>query len=438
MDYTAPHSLEAEEAILGGVILDNAAIAKVNLQPDDFYLSKHQKIWKAILRLSGEDLPIDLFHIAQCLSDGDLKHIGGVPFLAQLVDTAIGVATIDRLALIVRQKHQRRKLIKYCSEIIADAYDQSIPWDDLRTSADARLTSAIAEGTETRGLKHIADILPDVLKDLEEGKNPATPTGLNSLDHFLGGGIRGGELIVVAARPSMGKTFVGQFLARLLANKGPVCFFSCEMDSAAIAKRFWATESNIPQTQLTSNAVDAKKADALIAGMTSLSAVPIHIDDTPGNLVTVPYLQSECHKIYRQHKSIGLIVVDYLQLIGDQGSTNRVGELGRYSSALKSMAKQFDCPVIALSQLSRGVESRNDKRPIMSDIRSSGAIEQDADVILMLYRDEYYNPNTEDAGILELIIAKNRSGSAGVTAKAEFDPSVGTITNFVNYSSMGV
>jgi replicative DNA helicase len=168
-----------------------------------------------------------------------------------------------------------------------------------------------------------------------------------------------------------------------------------------------------------------------------LSALKIFIDDTPGSAVTVAHIESECHKLKRQHGDLGCVVVDYLQLIGDQGSSNRVGELGRYSSALKSISKTFNCPVIALSQLSRGVESRNDKRPVMSDIRSSGAIEQDADVVIMLYRDEYYHPDTRDEGVLELIIAKNRHGKSGVTAKANFDPSVGTITNFVNYSRIG-
>lgn len=232
----------------------------------------------------------------------------------------------------------------------------------------------------------------------------------------------------------MGKTFVAQFFARLLAEKAPIALFSLEMSAESIVKRFWATEAGLPQTWLTTNSISAEHIQNLTQGCANLSSLPIYIDDTPGDLVSVPYLQSECHKIYRQHQKLGCVVVDYLQLIGDQGSGNRVNELGRYSSALKSLSKTFDCPVIALSQLSRGVESRNDKRPIMSDIRQSGAIEQDADIIVMLYRDEYYNSDTTDQGVLELIIAKNRHGNAGVTAKAEFDPTVGTITNYVSYA----
>lgn len=437
MQLIPPHNIEAEEAILGGVLLEPQAIAKVNLEPDHFYAPSHQKIWKVIQRLSAEDIPLDLISFCQAIPDDELGKIGGIVRLTNLMDSVISNTNIDRYAAIVKRAWQRRKLISNCQQLIASAYDQTIDWEDLKADAENKLSTAIADQSEAKGLKHIGELLPEIFTELEQGTNPATPTGLSYLDQCLGGGIRGGELIVVAARPSMGKTFVGQFLARLVASDAPVAFFSCEMDAKSIVKRFWATEAGIAQTYLTANAIHPDRVGDLVQGMANLSALPIYVDDTPGNLVSVPYLQTQCHRLYRQHEKLGLVVVDYLQLIGDQGSTNRVGELGRYSSALKSMAKQFDCPVIALSQLSRGVESRNDKRPVMSDIRSSGAIEQDADVILMLYRDEYYNQNTESPGILELIVAKNRHGSSGVTAKAEFDPSVGTITNHINYS-MGV
>jgi replicative DNA helicase len=432
-----PHNLDAEEAILGGVLNDNSAIAKVNLKPEEFYVPAHQKIFKAMADLSAKSLPIDFLTLSDSLGD-QLTAIGGVPKLVALASLTVGSANVDRYAAIVHQKWQRRKLITVCQGLIANAYDPAIEWDDLRTKAEGDLTTAITDNSAAKGLVHISEFMPDIWRELEEGVNPATPTGLNYFDQCLGGGLRGGELIVVAGRPSMGKTFVAQFFARLLAEKAPIALFSLEMSAASIVKRFWATEAGLPQTWLTTNSISGDYIQNLTQGCANLSSLPIYIDDTPGDLVSVPYLQSECHKIYRQHQKMGCIVVDYLQLIGDQGSGNRVNELGRYSSALKSLSKTFDCPVIALSQLSRGVESRNDKRPIMSDIRQSGAIEQDADIIVMLYRDEYYNPDTKDQGLLELIIAKNRHGNAGVTAKANFDPAVGTITNFANYSSMGV
>lgn len=428
-----PHNIEAEEAILGGIVNDNAAISKVNLDPSEFYVPAHQKIFRAMVELSNSSLPIDFLTLSDSLGD-QLTAIGGVPKLVTLASLTVGTANIDRYAAIVHQKWQRRKLISVCQELISDAYDPAIEWDDLRTKAEGDLTTAITDQTTTKGLVHISEFMPRIWRELEEGVNPATPTGLRYFDQCLGGGLRGGELIVVAGRPSMGKTFVAQFFARLLAEKAPIALFSLEMSAESIVKRFWATEAGLPQTWLTTNSISAEHIQNLTQGCANLSSLPIYIDDTPGDLVSVPYLQSECHKIYRQHQKLGCVVVDYLQLIGDQGSGNRVNELGRYSSALKSLSKTFDCPVIALSQLSRGVESRNDKRPIMSDIRQSGAIEQDADIIVMLYRDEYYNSDTTDQGVLELIIAKNRHGNAGVTAKAEFDPTVGTITNYVSYA----
>jgi len=428
-----PHNIEAEEAILGGIVNDNAAISKVNLDPSELYVPAHQKIFRAMVELSNSSLPIDFLTLSDSLGD-QLTAIGGVPKLVTLASLTVGTANIDRYAAIVHQKWQRRKLISVCQELISDAYDPAIEWDDLRTKAEGDLTTAITDQTTTKGLVHISEFMPRIWRELEEGVNPATPTGLRYFDQCLGGGLRGGELIVVAGRPSMGKTFVAQFFARLLAEKAPIALFSLEMSAESIVKRFWATEAGLPQTWLTTNSISAEHIQNLTQGCANLSSLPIYIDDTPGDLVSVPYLQSECHKIYRQHQKLGCVVVDYLQLIGDQGSGNRVNELGRYSSALKSLSKTFDCPVIALSQLSRGVESRNDKRPIMSDIRQSGAIEQDADIIVMLYRDEYYNSDTTDQGVLELIIAKNRHGNAGVTAKAEFDPTVGTITNYVSYA----
>lgn len=435
MELIPPHNIEAEEAILGGILLEPSAIAKVgNLEPDHFYVPAHQKIWKVFQRLSAEEIPIDLIHFCQALPDDELGKIGGVVKLTNLMDLTLSAVNIDRYAAIVKRQWQRRKLISNCHQLINAAYDQGVDWDSLKTEAEAKLSTAIADQSEAKGLRPISDFLPAILDDLQSGKNPGTPTGLPNLDQFLGGGIRDGELVVVAARPSMGKTFVGQFFSRILAELSPVAFFSCEMGANSIIKRFLATEAEMPQTYLTANAISGDRCSDLITAMGTLAPLPLYIDDTDGSRVTMPYLTSECHKIYRKHGNLGLVVVDYLQLIGDQTSINRTNELSRISKALKGIAKQFNCPVIALSQLSRGVESRNDKRPVMSDIRASGAIEEDADVILMLYRDEYYNRDSQDAGILELIIAKNRLGSAGVTAKVEFDPAIGTIKPYVNYS----
>lgn len=432
-----PSNIEAEELILGGVLLDPMAIAKIidSLAIEAFYVQAHRTIYQAMLSLHQQNQPTDLMFVSSYLQDHNLlTAIGGIVKLTQLLDRTVSAVNIDRFVKLVVEKWQRRKLISLCREIEAKAMDGTIAWDDLRQEADSKLTEAIADNSNAKGLKPISDFLPALWKELSEGKNPGTPTGLNYLDQCLGGGLRGGELIIVAARPSMGKTYVGQFLARIFAEQKPVAFFSMEMDAYSIVKRFWATEANIPQSALVSNAVSSEYAQALATSTAQLTNLKIHIDDTPGSQISPAYIDSQCNRLKRSHGDLGCVVVDYLQLIGDQGSNNRTGELGRYSSALKSLSKTFNCPVIALSQLNRGVEGRNDKRPVMSDIRSSGAIEQDADVVIMLYRDEYYNPNTNDQGILELIIPKNRLGKAGVTAKAEFDPSIGTIKNYISYA----
>jgi replicative DNA helicase len=433
---TTPHSIEAEKAILGAVLLDNKAIAKLTIPVEAFYVGAHRTIYAAMRKLEAKQQPIDLLGMSDALGDA-LTAIGGLNTLLELSDSVISAINIDRYEALVIQKWQRRKLIALCRELQDKAADSALEWDDIRHEADAKLTDAISANASAKGLTAIGEIIPTIWAQIDQGVSPATSTGLSFLDQCLGGGLRGGELIVIAARPAMGKTFVGQFVARLFAEQKPVALFSMEMDAISMVKRFWATEANLPQTQLTSNSVSNGCIDALVQAASTLSALKIYVDDTPGSLVSPAHIESECNKLKRQHGDLGCVVVDYLQLIGDQGSSNRVGELGRYSSALKSLSKTFNCPVIALSQLSRGVEGRNDKRPVMSDIRSSGAIEQDADVVIMLYRDEYYNPDTRDEGVLELIIAKNRHGKSGVTAKANFDPSVGTITNFVNYSAMG-
>ncbi|MBD2653126.1 replicative DNA helicase [Synechocystis sp. FACHB-383] len=432
-----PQNIEAEEAILGGILLDPAAIARIVdvLEADAFYVHAHRVIYRAMVTLHSQSQPTDLMFVATYLQDHHhLEAIGGMAKLTQLLDRTISAVNIDRFAALVIEKYKRRQFVADLRELESMSLDPSIPWDEVKKVADSKLTAAIADTSTAKGLKPISEFLPVAFQELEGGSSPGVPTGLGYLDQCLGGGIRPGKLIVIAGRPSMGKTFVGQFFSRLMAQKSAVAMFSMEMDALSIVRRFWAAEARIPQAQLTANAVPIDKSDDLVASAERLSTLPIYIDDTPGSCVTVQHIESQCHSLCRQHGSLGLIVVDYLQLIGDQGSDNRSGELGRYSSALKSLSKIFGCPVIALSQLNRGVEARNNKRPLMSDIRNSGAIEQDADVIIMLYRDEYYNPDTPDSGILELIIAKNRDGKSGVTAKVLFDPSMGTLKNLTSYA----
>lgn len=437
MSNLPPFSLEAEEAILGICLVDPTAIARIDLPAEAFYSGTHQTIYQSMQSMAERQQTIDFLSLASALGEKKLEAVGGIPRLTELVELTFTTGNLDRLVVLVRNKWRRRKLIAACHETLTMAHDDTMEWDDLCPKAEEKLSDALSATTGSRGLVPLSDVLVEVYNQLDQGVNPSTATKLDTLDKYLSGGFRGGELIVVAGRPAMGKSFVATYLARSLCHRGAVALFSLEMDNLQIAKRMLATEAHIAQSTLTANAPPTHQFPSLVTALGTLSQLPIYLDDTPGTDLTIQSIRAQCHQLQRRHDRLGLIVVDYLQLIGDQGSSNRVGELGRYSSALKSMAKVFDCPVVALSQLSRGVESRNDKRPVMSDIRSSGAIEQDADVILMLYRDEYYNPDTTDPGTLEIIVAKNRHGQCG-TAKAYFDPAIGTISNPFEYPNIPV
>jgi replicative DNA helicase len=433
MSLIPPQNIESEEAILGSLLLDNQAIERIdNLPISAFYVSAHRKIYDQILKAHASGQPFDLMFLSSSLKDsGQIESIGGIGKLAQLVDRTVSSANIDRHAKLVLEKWKRRELIASFQEAISEAYDTAIAFEEIQQKTETRITEIFSE-KQTGGLIAISEILPQIWDELEKGIEPATPTGLNYLDQCLGGGFRPGELIVVAGRPGMGKTIAANFAARAISKTAPVAFFSCEMDARSIVRRFLATESDVNQSHLMANRFPENKASVLTESYANLSTLPIYVDDTPGSETSVNHIRSQCQKIYRKHGQMGLIIVDYLQLIGDQAATNRVNELGKYSAFLKGLSKKMQCPVIALSQLSRSVETRQDKRPVMSDLRDSGCVEQDADIILFLYRDEYYNPGTPDRGILEFLIRKNRHGPCGV-AKAIFKAETGAITNFTKY-----
>lgn len=426
-----PQNLECEEALLGGLLLSPDSFDRLPELPSEvFYHSHHRLIFEAMLKLHAKGEPTDLMAVANHFGDA-IEKVGGFGKLAGLVDKCVSTVNLDRYAAILIEKWNRRRLIAICNEALALAYDSQVPFEEVRAKVETGMTEIFTQG-QAKGLTHIGDILPRVWDALDKGTSPAFPTGLKYLDQCLGGGLRPKELTVIAGRPSMGKTFVGTFASRVLAERGPVAFFSGEMDDESIVRRLVSAEAQVPGSHLLANRFADEKADDLANSYTTLSNLPIYIDDTPGADLTPAWIKSQCNRIVRKHGRLSLVVVDYLQLIGNQDSGNRVNELGKYSAALKGLAKSLNCPVIALSQLSRGVENRNDKRPIMSDIRDSGCIEQDSDILIMLYRDEYYKPDTPDRGILEFLIKKNRHGECK-TAKAFFNPETATISNFTNY-----
>ena len=428
-----PQNLEAEESILGGILIDPNAIAQVaSLPVEAFYAQKHKRIFEAALWLHAKNQPTDLITVSSRLADtGNLESIGGLEGLADLASRVVSAVNIDRYAVLVESKYLKRKQIELANKILEAAYAPATSPEEIWQLIEDGSTELITG--RKKGLTHISEILPEIWADLGSGKEPGIALGLNYLDQCLGGGLLPGELYVFAGRPGMGKTTVAQFLARAIARYNlPVAFFSCEMNTKQVVLRLLATEANVNHTHLMANRFRDEDAEALANAQGNLWSTPIYFDDTPGDQITMGHIRTESSKLYRKHGTLGLIVVDYLQLIGDQSSGNRVNELGKYTAQLKSFAKQFRCPVICLSQLSRQVESRNDKRPVMSDLRDSGCVEQDAGVIVFLYRDEYYKPDSPDQGILEFLIRKNRHGPCGV-AKTVFTPETGRIENYRDY-----
>jgi len=426
-----PQNLEMERLVLGAVLNDSGALDRLSdLSVEAFYSGVHRAVYASAVKLHQKRQPVDLYTVSTALGDR-LEALGGMTALIDISDSSISAVNLEAYAEKIKTCYQRRQLIATLNTALEAAYDPSLPLDDLQTQLESGLTSALTD-SKPGGLKHISEILPALWEQMEKGKTNANPTGLKYLDQCLDGGFRPGELILIAARPSMGKSFVGAYAARRLAESAPVALFSLEMDALQIVRRMVAAEGGLLQSALNSNRLAPEQVDTFFSAYSALESLPIYVDDTPGSGLTINRLVSECHRVYRKHGSLGLVVVDYLQLIGDQGAANRVGQLGQYSSALKSLAKELGCPVVALSQLSREVEKRNDKRPVMSDIRDSGCLEQDADVIIFLYRDEYYNQNSPDQGVLELIIRKNRSGPTG-TAKANFDTATGVISNYTDF-----
>jgi len=425
----APQNIEAEESILGGLILDNRAIDKIPDFPvDAFYVSAHRTIYSEILKLHSTGQPFDLMILASRLTDTHkIESVGGIGKLAQLVDRTVSAVNIDHHAALVLEKWKRRTLITTFQEAISEAYDTAISWQEIQASTESRITDIFAQ-KHTAGMVHISEIMPQIHMDLGSGTEPSIPTGLNQVDAFLSGGLRPGELIILAGRPSMGKSAIAGVIAVNVAKEKPVLFFSGEMTSASIVRRLLASELQINQSHLLANRFPDEMADDLAPAMVKLGSFPIYLDETPGYELTIPYIVSESQKIHRKHGEIGLIIVDYLQLLGDQNASSRVNDLGKFTAFFKGLSKKLNCNIVALSQLSRKVEERNNKRPVMSDLRDSGCIEQDADTILFLYRDEYYNPDTPDRGIIEIGIGKNRNGERGV-AKALFDGATSSIKN---------
>ncbi|MBV9385312.1 MAG: replicative DNA helicase [Chroococcidiopsidaceae cyanobacterium CP_BM_ER_R8_30] len=432
-DRLPPQNIEAEEAILGGILLDPEAIGRVSdrLLPEAFYISAHKEIYQATQRLNSQGKPTDLLNVLTWLSDHNLlDRIGGKSKLVQLVDRTVSAINIDALATLVMDKYLRRKLIQSGNEIVQLGYKAQLDLATVLDQSEQKVFSITQERPQ-QGLIPLSDTLIATFQDIESRHQgvalPGLPCGFYDLDAMTGGFQRS-DLIIVAGRPSMGKTSFALGLAHNIAafHKLPVAIFSLEMSKEQLVQRLLASEAGIESNRLRAGRVSQNEWEPLSRAIGILSDMPIFIDDTPN--ITVTEMRSQARRLQaEQGREMGLILLDYLQLMEGSGD-NRVQELSRITRSLKGLARELNVPIIALSQLSRQVEARNNKRPMMSDLRESGSIEQDADLVIMLYRDSYYNPDSPDRNIAEIIVTKHRNGPTGVV-KLLFEPN---LTKFMN------
>ncbi|HET7527768.1 MAG TPA: replicative DNA helicase [Burkholderiaceae bacterium] len=421
-----PHSIEAEQSVLGGLLLDNLAWDRAAdlLGESDFYRHEHRQIYAAIASLVGANKPADVVTVNEHLqSVGTAADCGGLVYLNALAQSVPSAANIRRYAEIVRERAVLRKLIGASDEIATQAFNpQGKPVSQILDEAESRIFQIGEEGARSRqgfiGMdKLVVELIDRVTELHENGAEEVTGvrTGFYDLDRYTAG-LQKGDLIVLAARPSMGKTAFALNIAEHVAVREelPVLVFSMEMGASQLALRMVGSLGRIDQQRLRTGALKDDEWTRLTEAVDQLGKVSLYIDETPA--LNPAELRARARRMARQFGgTLGLIVVDYLQLMsGSSGSDeNRATELGEISRGLKALAKELQCPVMALSQLNRSVETRNDKRPLMSDLRESGAIEQDADVIMFIYRDDYYNKESKEPGVAEIIIGKQRNGPVG-------------------------
>jgi len=420
-----PHSIEAESSVLGGLLLDNGAWDRVGdlLVDTDFYRHEHQLIYAAIGALVNASKPADVITVSEHLQNqGKAEQMGGLAYLNSLAQYVPSASNIRRYAEIVRERSILRKLVSASDEIATNAFNpQGKAIDRILDEAEQKIFNIGEEGSRMKqGFQSMDTLVVELLDRVQEmANNPnevtGVPTGFYDLDRMTSG-LQAGDMVVLAARPSMGKTAFAINIAEHVAlNEGlPVAVFSMEMGASQLAVRVVGSIGRIDQGHLRTGKLTDDEWPRLTEAIEKLRTVSLHIDETPG--LTPSELRANARRLSRQCGKLGLIVVDYLQLMsgsGSSGGDNRATELGEISRGLKMLAKELQCPVIALSQLNRSVEQRTDKRPMMSDLRESGAIEQDADIIMFIYRDDYYNKDSKDPGVAEIIIGKQRNGPTG-------------------------
>ena len=429
-----PQDIEAEQAVIGSMLTDqDAVIAAIEtLKPDDFYREDNKLIYTAILNIYNKAEPIDIITLkAELTSMKKLDAVGGLEYIVELPEKVPTTANVDRYIKIVEEKSMLRNLIKTANEILSIGYEQTEDVEDVMDHAEKKIFDVMQRKNQ-KGYTSIKDILVESFTKLEELYNQkqhvtGVPTGFIELDKKTAG-LHGSELILIAARPAMGKSAFALNIGTYAATKAniPVAIFSLEMSKEQVGNRILCSEALVDSNNVRTGELNDEELGKLAETSGELSQAQIYVDDTPG--ISVMEIRAKCRKL-KLEKNIGLVIIDYLQLIQGSGKTSsREQEIAEISRSLKILAKEIDVPVIALSQLSRAVEGRPDHRPMLSDLRESGSIEQDADIVMFLYRDDYYNEDSEKKNIAEVIISKQRAGSTGTVELAW----IGKYTKFAN------
>ena len=432
-----PHDEDAEQAVLGSMLTDNDAVmaAVEVLKEDAFYREDNKIIYQAILNLYSKSEPIDIITLKDELeSMGKFEQVGGFEYLESLPDKVQTTANVQKYIKIVEEKSVLRNLIKTANEIIELGYNPTEDVEDIMDGAEKKIFD-IMQSKNTKSYTPIKDVLVESFTNLEKLYNQkqhvtGVPTGFIDLDRMTAG-LHGSEFILIAARPAMGKSAFALNIGAYAATRAniPVAIFSLEMAKDQVANRILCSEALVDSNAVRTGELTDEDLSKLAETSGELSQAQIFIDDTAG--ISVMEIRAKCRKL-KLEKNIGLVIIDYLQLVQGSGKTSsREQEIAEISRSLKILAKEIEVPVIALSQLSRAVEARPDHRPMLSDLRESGSIEQDADIVMFLYRDDYYNKESEKKGIAEVIIAKQRNGPIG-TVELLWLPNY---TKFVNYDA---
>ena len=442
-----PHSIEAEQSILGGLLIDNKAIDRIagQVSASDFYRNDHKIIFSHISKLIDNNQPADIVTVAESLEqNSELTKVGGVAYLGLIAENTPTASNISGYAKIVRERSIMRNLVDVGSDIVESAFSpQGKDAQQLLDESESKIFQIADAGTsEKLGFIDIKELLPKAaqrIDDLYQLDDPngvtGVPSGYSDLDKKTAG-LQPGDLIIIAGRPSMGKTSLALNIAEHVGMEAglPVAIFSMEMGAAQLTMRLLGSVGKLDQHKMRIGQLEDEDWPKLTNALGVLNEAPIFIDE--GSALNSYEVRARARRLHRQQGKLGLIVIDYIQLMSsanDQSGENRATEVSEISRSLKALAKELNVPVIALSQLNRSVESRPDKRPMMSDLRESGAIEQDADVIMFIYRDEVYNPETAEKGVAEILLSKQRNGPTGVV-KLTF---LGQYTRFENYANPG-